>query len=815
MALVAAALGIATTIAVPLLPRTWAWTRDALAVWGIVGVLLILAIVLAAIAALRDGPDDVLTLTGVADELAVAVRNQWQAEAATRRLNDPPLQVSWGAADPSLTNSWDELITLATTGAGWPEPPSAGTWADSPEDLAGAGAELATVLARVPTGRLVVLGNPGAGKTLLMVRLVLDLLVRRAADGPVPVLVPLASWNPDEQKLSSWLAAQLITDHPALAARMPSGDAGKDGTRATALLAAGKILPILDGLDEIPDDEMRASAITAISEALQPGTQLVLTCRTEEYRHAVRPRHGIEATWGAAAIELRPLAAATVIKYWRADADVSQTAAARWRPVTAVLGTQAPAGLALTTPLMVGLANAIYTPRPGERASDLREPAELCNPALANQGAVERHLLGAYISAAFRCPPGTRPRWKAEDAERWLAFMARRLMQNSTDIAWWRLSNGTPQHLVGVTLGVLAGLASAAGYPFIGWGLGPIFGLGAGLIVQKHISTAKVSITQGLFGGMLGGTIAAVLALAILGPGVRNYNISGLVAAGLAIGVAVASLRKFAASLVAGFVGSITAGFYEHAPIFYAARTAVGPWLHLINAIGFGLTALAFVALADQDKDKDKPARRLHVSIPWLALGIACGTVIGLGVWVQTGWIPGVSAGLATATAGVLLGGMGEAIPTDLESPADPREILRQDRIAFLTAWLGLGLAFGLSTALTLAVSPNLSGQPNGIRAGVLVGLANLVVVGLTFGCIQATWGSFTVARCWLAASRQLPWRYMAFLHDAHARGVLRQAGAVYQFRHNELQKWLAPSTDRKMLNEQPSVAHDVDLARE
>src|SRR5215469_13376526 len=94
MALVAAALGIATTIAVPLLPRTWAWTRDALAVWGIVGVLLILAIVLAAIAALRDGPDDVLTLTGVADELAVAVRNQWQAEAATRRLNDPPLQVS-------------------------------------------------------------------------------------------------------------------------------------------------------------------------------------------------------------------------------------------------------------------------------------------------------------------------------------------------------------------------------------------------------------------------------------------------------------------------------------------------------------------------------------------------------------------------------------------------------------------------------------------------------------------------------------------------------------------------------------------------
>jgi len=32
----------------------------------------------------------------------------------------------------------------------------------------------------------------------------------------------------------------------------------------------------------------------------------------------------------------------------------------------------------------------------------------------------------------------------------------------------------------------------------------------------------------------------------------------------------------------------------------------------------------------------------------------------------------------------------------------------------------------------------------------------------------------------------------MAFLADAHQRGVLRQAGAVYQFRHIELQHRLA-----------------------
>ena len=61
-----------------------------------------------------------------------------------------------------------------------------GTWAAGPDDLAGEGGELADVLARVPTGRLVVLGEPGAGKTMLMVRLVLDLLARRAEWRPRP-----------------------------------------------------------------------------------------------------------------------------------------------------------------------------------------------------------------------------------------------------------------------------------------------------------------------------------------------------------------------------------------------------------------------------------------------------------------------------------------------------------------------------------------------------------------------------------------------------------------------------------------------------
>ena len=233
-----------------------------------------------------------LSMAQVADQIAVAIGEQWAVEAAVRRLNDPyPLPVSWNA-DTSLTDSWDSLWKLASSGAGWPVPPPAGTWAPGPDDLAGKDGELVEVLTRVPTGRLVVLGEPGAGKTMLMVRLVLDLLARRAAGGPVPFLTSIASWDPGKQDLRDWLGAQLLIAHPALG--IPPADRAEP-THAAALLASGLILPVLDGLDEIPE-QVRGRAIGRINDALRPGEQVVVTSRIRQYRDAVRPQEGNEVT---------------------------------------------------------------------------------------------------------------------------------------------------------------------------------------------------------------------------------------------------------------------------------------------------------------------------------------------------------------------------------------------------------------------------------------------------------------------------------------------------------------------------------------
>ena len=268
-------------------------------------------------------------------------------------------------------------------------------WAAGPDDLAGDGGELVDAPARLPTGRLVVLGEPGAGKTMLMVQLVLDLLARREAGDPVPFLASVASWNPEEQDLRDWLAALLMISHPALAGAPPAGIEGP--TQAAALLASGLILPILDGLDEIPD-EVRGSAISHINDALRPGEQLVVTCRRQQYQDAIRPESGIEVVLrGAAAVQLNPLNPDIVSAYLCDDAS-GPAARTRWRPVLDVLGTETPAGQALQVPLMVGLARTIYNPRPGELSGELRDPAESCDPAVADRAAVESLLFDIHTA---------------------------------------------------------------------------------------------------------------------------------------------------------------------------------------------------------------------------------------------------------------------------------------------------------------------------------------------------------------------------------------------------------------------------------
>jgi hypothetical protein len=72
--------------------------------------------------------------------------------------------------------------------------------------------------------------------------------------------------------------------------------------------------------------------------------------------------------------------------------------------------------------------------------------------------------------------------------------------------------------------------------------------------------------------------------------------------------------------------------------------------------------------------------------------------------------------------------------------------------------------------------------------------LAISAVVGVIQGFRKSAWGGFVLARSILATQGKLPWRLLAFLDDAHRRGILRQVGAVYQFYHFAIQESTASS---------------------
>jgi NACHT domain len=644
-------------------------------------------------------------LGGVADELATAVRAQWAQEAAARRLNDPHLPLRWAATDPPMAEDWPSVIALAAGGAGWPAPPADGTWATDMAQLASAEG-ISEILSRIPTGRLVVLGEAGAGKTMLLIRLVLDLLARRRPGDPVPLLFSLASWRPVDEDLRGWLAGQMIVDHPALGAPAPAGTVG--GSQAGVPLEHRLILPVLDGLDELPEARW-GLAIAWISEALYPGEAVVVSGRTAAYKAAACPLQGTPArVRGAAVLELRPVDAATAGKYLlNATADRDQ-----WEPVLRALGTSAPVGRVLTTPLMLALAREIYNPVPGHHTGGVREPAELLSPAIGSPEMGEEHLLDAFIPAAYRTPSGRpayyRGSWTAARAEPWLMFLARHLEYTmaSTSLAWWQLEQAIPK-----AVNKVAGTAAAV------LGLALMFAATAG-------SSASVA-------ARLGAALAVGLTagLAILGIGRHPQN--PMTGVGWSLG------------RIARLVRRPQAGQRRRRPGQFIALA----WLTF--PVGMILTALVFGLAAEP---------------LWLAVGLAA-----LGI---------------------------HGVYGELSLVATPRALLSRERRNYLllgtiaslygtVAGLVLGTACGRAARGLFGIT---DGPSLGARGGIAFAIAFILGVGIT----GTAWSRGRVSSLLLAMRGRLPWRLMTFLDDAHRHGVLRQAGAVYQFRHYELQRRLA-----------------------
>ncbi|MEK7991487.1 MAG: NACHT domain-containing protein, partial [Thiotrichaceae bacterium] len=124
---------------------------------------------------------------------------------------------------------------------------------------------------------LVILGEPGAGKTMTLLDLAKDLLQQAKQDDsqPIPVIFNLSSWSTGKYtELKPWLIAEFKQKY-AVSNELSRDWLDKDKQR---------VLPLLDGLDEV-DARFRDSCVAAINEFMcdYQNTGMVVCCRIKEY----------------------------------------------------------------------------------------------------------------------------------------------------------------------------------------------------------------------------------------------------------------------------------------------------------------------------------------------------------------------------------------------------------------------------------------------------------------------------------------------------------------------------------------------------
>ncbi|AUG79447.1 XRE family transcriptional regulator [Kitasatospora sp. MMS16-BH015] len=659
-------------------------------------------------------------LAEAAEELAAEVLRRLRQEEGQRRVHDPyALPVRWSPAAAELTDRPENVRQLA---------PGVGA---APElDLDGDLHSVAAVYRRVESGRLVVLGRGGSGKSILAIRFVLDLLAAEQPLERVPVVFSLGSWDPSAVGLPDWLTDRLLRDHPDLARRLPSGR-----TLAAELIGAELVLPVLDGFDELAEG-LRPEALRVLNLSRMP---MVLTSRRSEYAEAVEAARA-PLVW-AAGIELADLTLTDLDGYLPRTVRPAHRPPV-WDGVLAELHTGRAAGsqglaTALRTPLFVGLARTMYSEEPGS------DPGELLDAVrFPDAHAVEEHLLAGFVPTVYRSGvpdrvTGRRREWDADRARHWLGHLAHhlaRLDRERQDLAWWQLGDSA-----GAWARVLATF----------------------LVTVVSVCVAEVLVMLVVLSR---DPLQALLDCLLVGP-----------VAGFAFGAVHAVL------LLRG------AGEFEPARTRWSLRRADRSWGRLFRsrfvlglAVGFlagcGVSCTlsveqavyGFVSLTD-------PVVLWATLINMLLFGLMFGLVAGLGL--------GCTSVLE--------------VPLDVTSAATPADLLAVNRATVIRQFLVLApassLGIALSGKLVVWLGSGLLGPLSWpLDQGLITGSIGGIGGSLAYAFAFTAWGRWVVlARCWLPLTRRLPWRTVEFLDDAYRRGVLRRAGAVYQFRHLRLQHHL------------------------
>jgi DNA polymerase III delta prime subunit len=319
---------------------------------------------------------------------------------------------------------------------------------------------------------LLILGAPGSGKTITLLVLARELIVRAENDPaqPIPVVFNLSSWRDPKQDLVHWLIDELLAKY-----QIPKKIARR-------WLEANWIVPLLDGLDEVMTANQPA-CVEAINTYVQdngvPG--LAVCSRLNEYTDVPVRLHI------AGAICLQPLRPEDVTDY------VARSGGAL-AGLKAALDKDRVLQTLAKTPLMLDAMSLAYPNLSME---------ELTGVGLNSEKERRKHLFDTYIDKMLiRKGKGTQ-KFARELTLGWLHWLARCMQQQGQTVFLieqiqpsWLTTRGqrllymlSSRMLFGLIFGLISGLGD------IGLRLGvssrPFSGLAIGLIDERRLTTNK------------------------------------------------------------------------------------------------------------------------------------------------------------------------------------------------------------------------------------------------------------------------------------------------------------------------------------
>ena len=753
------------------------------------------------------------------EALARRIGAQWRGELSTRAGDQQSyLPITWkitsafprrsaaiSVNEPPLVDHFNlsKLQAFAKS-----RPPSERYWNSQNQPASfleskttGLDDELAgTFLANIQAGRLLILGDSGTGKTVLLQKLTLDLITARLdSSAPVPVLLMASSWDPGKQDFWDWVESRIIEDHPFLKQKIDF--AGERVSRVRLLRQKSLILPIIDGLDELSITGL-VLALRKIETSVNSSEAVVASCLRDTYKKSLEHPQFHTLT-GATVVELMELPINVVRTFM--DLRAPESLKPQWNELLGEATHKTPLGRAFTNVLLVWLAHQIYNELPsmvnesertrGDRPTDTG-PLELRKHS-GSEDEIRLFLLGAFVPLAIRsyAPLIERHgRWARRvtrqsngglsPAERWLATLARfgySAAPGRKAFAWWELADEAPAWVPGMIVGSFAALPMAIVSALtqqsgVGLGLGLVTALSMGSFL-RYVTARQFPTHPALYESAtvgLGVGIVAGLAGGMIGASYRSEGIFGGVSGGIGIGLGAGALCGPLPGLLGAFAGSflgeVTAGQGRGLPSGLATFAGVGLSLGLIvTRVG---------------RRTPSPGMGLLHWRPNLgiAVGVFTSAAIGIGGGRAFGLPIGILGGVLSFVLISLMVGMSSSMLYD-ENTITGDRLFSSDRNSFaLFAAVGAG---GGALSIFLGVSLQTA------LCGALAG-------GLELAFLQATWGRYVIASTYFMVKGDLPFNLFTFLNRIQASGVLRRVGNRYDFRHAEVRLNLLNSTSVK-----------------